>query len=222
MEMFAVTHNNTYVLIRYTYYWYYSTTTVRNQQPVITVLRSIFCGGTDNWKATLPTILEMATTIILGHMLNDKPHWTIFFHKSRIRVRTFLWSGNNPLEISNVTHLINIDILKYHFNILFLQMLHYLCYYNNKSIDQSINIYFKLHILHCHIIYTNIDNGYSLGWHQRYETCQGCNPLGVLESNIGSIYCMLSEYLQTYTHHNHCLRTVSAHCRERESYQSCR
>ena len=29
-----------------------------------------------------------------------------------------------------------------------------------------------------------IDIGYSLGWHQRYETCQWCNPLKFHESDI--------------------------------------
>ena len=39
------------------------------------------------------------------------------------------------------------------------------------KLNQSINIYFKLHnniILHYHILYTKMDVGYSLGWHQRY------------------------------------------------------
>ena len=45
-----------------------------------------------------------------------------------------------------------------------------------------------------------IDIGYSLGWHQRYETCQGCNPLKFHESDI---HMMLSESLQAYTQSAH-------------------
>ena len=46
-----------------------------------------------------------------------------------------------------------------------------------------------------------IDIGYSLGWHQRYETCQGCNPLKFHESDIydvkrvfASIYTQSAHY----------------------------
>ena len=53
------------------------------------------------------------------------------------------------------------------------------------SFNQSINQYLfqTAYITLSHSRY-KIDIGYSLGWHQRYETCQGCNPLKFHESDI--------------------------------------
>ena len=54
-----------------------------------------------------------------------------------------------------------------------------------NSFNQSINQYLlqTAYITLSHSIY-KIDIGYSLGWHQRYETCQGCNPLKFHKSDI--------------------------------------
>ena len=51
----------------------------------------------------------------------------------------------------------------------------------NQSINQSINQTAYITLSHSRY---KIDIGYSLGWHQRYETCQGCHPLKFHESDI--------------------------------------
>ena len=58
---------------------------------------------------------------------------------------------------------------------------------NRTSIDVQSSINQYLFQTACNTLSHSrykIDIGYSLGWHQRYETCQGCNPLKFHESDI--------------------------------------